>query len=65
MVMDVRVAPTPMGRFVGCAKMFLVGAGIAYFKTPGTPVAPTSIAFLLGLVLLPLGGETRGKPLPL
>jgi len=28
------------------------------------PVALTSIAFLLGLVLLPFGEETKGKPLP-
>jgi MFS family permease len=53
-----------IGRFVGCAMVFLVGAGIAYFRTLGTPVAITSLAFLLGLLLLPLGEETRGKPLP-
>jgi hypothetical protein len=44
--------------------VFLVGAGIASFRTLGTPVALTSVAFLLGLALLPLGEETRGKPLP-
>jgi MFS family permease len=53
-----------IGRFVGCAMVFLVGAGIAHFNTLGTPVALTSIAFLLGLLLLPLGEETRGKTLP-
>ncbi len=53
-----------IGRFAGCAMVFLVGAGIAYFKTLGVPVALTSIAFLLGLVLLPFGEETKGKPLP-
>jgi MFS family permease len=53
-----------IGRFVGCAMVFLVGAGIAYFETLGTPVALTSLAFLLGLALLPLGEETRGRPLP-
>ena len=53
-----------IGRFVGCAMVFLVGAGISHFKTLGVPVALTSIAFLLGLVLLPFGEETKGKPLP-
>jgi len=28
------------------------------------PVALTSIPFVLGLLLLPLAVETRGKPLP-
>jgi MFS family permease len=54
-----------IGRFVGCAMVFLVGAGIAYFKTLGIPVALTAAAFLLGLFLLPFGEETRGRPLPM
>src|SRR5947209_8035680 len=53
-----------IGRFVGCAMVFLVGAGIAHFKTLGIPVAITATAFVLGLLLLPLGEATRGKPLP-
>src|SRR5205823_5593732 len=53
-----------IGRFVGCAMVFLVGAGIAHFKTLGIPVAITATAFVLGLLLLPLGEETRGNPLP-
>jgi nitrate/nitrite transporter NarK len=53
-----------IGRFVGCAMVFLVGAGIAHFKTLGVPVALTSVAFVLGLLLLPFGEETKGKPLP-
>jgi hypothetical protein len=28
------------------------------------PVAITSIAFVFGLLLLPIAEETRGKPLP-
>ena len=40
------------------------GAGVAYYHTIGTPVALTSLAFLLGLLLLPFGKETRGAPLP-
>jgi MFS family permease len=55
---------TSVGRFVGAGITFLVGAGVAYFQTIGTPVALTSIAFLIGLLLLPFGEETRGKPLP-
>jgi hypothetical protein len=43
---------------------FLVGAGVAHFKTIGTPVALTSLAFLVGLLLLPWSFETKGKELP-
>ena len=35
-----------------------------HYGTLGTPVAFTSIAFLLGLFLLPMGEETTGKTLP-
>jgi MFS family permease len=52
------------GRFVGVAMVFLVGAGIQSYGSLGVPVALTSIAFLLGLLLLPAAEETRGKPLP-
>ncbi len=55
---------TSVGRFAGAGITFLVGAGVAYYHTIGTPVALTSIAFLIGLALLPFGEETRGKPLP-
>ena len=55
---------TSVGRFAGAGITFLVGAGVAHFHTIGTPVALTSIAFLIGLLLLPFGEETRGKPLP-
>jgi MFS family permease len=55
---------TSIGRFVGAGITFLVGAGVAHFHTIGTPVALTSIAFLIGLLLLPLGEETRGRVLP-
>ena len=54
-----------VGRFAGCGMVFLVGAAIARFGSLGTPVAWTSIAFLLGLLVLPFAGETRGKPLPI
>jgi MFS family permease len=53
-----------VGRFVGCAMVFLVGAGIAAHGSLGIPVAVTSIAFAIGLFFLPLAIETRGRPLP-
>jgi MFS family permease len=55
---------TSVGRFAGAGITFLVGAGVQYFGTLGTPVALTSIAFLIGLLLLPFGEETRGQTLP-
>jgi MFS family permease len=55
---------TSVGRFAGAGITFLVGAGVAYYHTIGTPVALTSVAFLIGLLLLPFGEETRGKALP-
>lgn len=55
---------TSVGRFVGAGVTFLVGAGVAYFGTIGTPVALTSLAFLAGLLLLPFAVETRRSPLP-
>ena len=55
---------TSVGRFVGAGFTFLVGAGVAHFHTIGIPVSLTAVAFLIGLLLLPLGMETKGKPLP-
>ncbi len=55
---------TSVGRFGGAAITFLVGAGVARFGSIGVPVALTAIAFAIGLLLLPLGVETRGQPLP-
>jgi len=55
---------TSVGRFAGAGITFLVGAGVARFHTIGTPVALTSIAFLIGILLLPFGEETTGRPLP-
>lgn len=55
---------TSSGRFVAAGITFLVGAGVARMHTIGTPVALTSLAFLIGLLLLPWGAETKGKPLP-
>ena len=55
---------TSVGRFAGAGITFLVGWGVEAFGTLGTPVALTSIAFLIGICLLPLGEETTGKELP-
>ena len=55
---------TSVGRFAGAGITFLVGAGVARFHTIGTPVALTSAAFVVGLLLLPFGQETRGEKLP-
>lgn len=55
---------TNFGRFVGAGLTFLVGAMIRHFGTLGTPIALTSLAFVLGLILLPFGAETKGKELP-
>jgi MFS family permease len=54
-----------VGRFVGCAMVFLVGSGIARYGSLGVPVALTSVAFVAGLLLLPFSDETRGQPLPI
>jgi hypothetical protein len=37
---------------------------VGRFHTIGIPVSLTAVAFLIGLLLLPLGMETKGKPLP-
>lgn len=55
---------TSTGRFVAAGVTLLVGAAIAHFKTLGMPVAWTSVAFLLGLLAIPFGEETRGNALP-
>src|SRR5579862_538932 len=55
---------TSFARFGGAGITFLVGAGVRHFGSLGTPVALTSIAFALGLLLVPFGAETRGRSLP-
>ena len=55
---------TSFARFAGAGITFLVGAGVHHFQTLGTPVALTSLAFAMGLLLVPLGAETRGASLP-
>jgi MFS family permease len=55
---------TSFGRFVGAGVNFLIGAGVHSYGSVGMPVAVTALAFLFGLILLPLGRETRGEMLP-
>ena len=50
-----------VGRFVGVAMVFLVGAAIQSYGSLGVPVAVTAAAFVLGLLLLPFAVETRGR----
>jgi MFS family permease len=55
---------TSVARFGGAGITYLVGYGIRHYGSLGTPVAMTSIAFAIGLCLIPFGAETRGQPLP-
>jgi len=55
---------TSFARFGGAGITFLVGAGVRHYGSLGVPVAMTSIAFALGLMLIPFGAETRGQRLP-
>jgi MFS family permease len=53
-----------VGRFVGVAMVFLVGSGIQSYGSLGVPVAITAIAFIFGLILVPMSEETKGRSLP-
>jgi MFS family permease len=55
---------TNVGRFGGAGMTFLVGAGIRHFGTLGMPIALTAVAFVVGILLVPYGEETKGKLLP-
>jgi len=55
---------TSLARFAGAGITFLVGAGVQRYGSLGVPVAMTSIAFAIGLLLVPFGTETRGECLP-
>jgi MFS family permease len=55
---------TNLGRFAAAGFTFLVGLGTRYFHSFGISVAMIAFAFVLGLALVPLGEETKGKPLP-
>ena len=55
---------TCVGRFVAAGATFIVGIGISHFGSIGVPVALTSIAFALGLLVIPFTLETKGQSLP-
>jgi MFS family permease len=55
---------TSFARFAGAGITFLVGTGVQHYGSLGIPVALTSIAFAIGLLLIPFGVETRGQSLP-
>jgi MFS family permease len=55
---------TSFGRFIGAGVNFLLGALVRQMGTLGKPVALTAVAFGIGLLLIPLATETRGKTLP-
>src|SRR5580693_998870 len=55
---------TSFARFAGAGITFLVGAGVQHYGSLGIPVALTSIVFVIGLILIPFGTETRGQILP-
>ena len=55
---------TSAGRFLGAGVTLLVGWAVGRMQTIGTPVAFTSLAFLVGILLLPWGVETKGQELP-
>jgi MFS family permease len=54
---------TSVGRFFAAGATFAVGSAVAHYGTLGQPVAMTGIVFLLGLLILPFGHETRGTML--
>jgi MFS family permease len=55
---------TSVGRFVGAAVNFLLGAMVLRMGTLGIPVALTAIAFGIGILIIPFAIETTGQTLP-
>ena len=55
---------TSIGRIIGAGVNFGLAALVAGMGTIGKPVALTSIAFLVGLALIPFALETKGQRLP-
>jgi MFS family permease len=55
---------TSFGRFIAAGVNFGVGALVSRMGTLGKPVALTAVAFGIGLLIIPLAVETRGKALP-
>ena len=55
---------TSFGRFVGAGVNFVLGAAVLHMHTLGVPIALTAIAFVIGLIVIPLAPETHGEALP-
>jgi MFS family permease len=55
---------TSFGRFIAAGVNFGVGALVSRMGTLGKPVAFTAVAFGIGLLIIPLAVETRGRALP-
>lgn len=55
---------TSVGRFIGAGVNFGLASVVAAMGTLGTPIALTSIAFVIGLLIIPFAAETRGETLP-
>jgi MFS family permease len=55
---------TSVGRFIGAGVNFGLAGAVAAMGTLGTPIAITSIAFGVGLFVIPFAAETRGQTLP-
>lgn len=55
---------TSVGRFIGAGINFVIAGAVKSMGTLGTPVALTAIAFGIGLLVIPLAHETKGKSLP-
>jgi MFS family permease len=55
---------TSVGRFIGAGVNFGLAGAVAAMGTLGTPIALTSIAFGVGLLIIPFARETRGQTLP-
>jgi MFS family permease len=55
---------TSVGRFIGAVVNFALAGAVVSMGTLGTPIALTSIAFGIGLLIIPFARETRGETLP-
>jgi MFS family permease len=55
---------TSVGRFIGAGINFGIAGLVRGMGTLGTPVAWTAVAFAVGLLIVPLAVETRGRVLP-
>jgi MFS family permease len=55
---------TSVGRFIGAGVNFGLAGLVAAMGTLGVPIAFTSIAFAIGLLIIPFSSETRGQTLP-